>query len=140
MIELLFIGTALALLVGFVVLIQYETRRGGVRVFAATRSQFDTTICRWTFVLEHVDFIAFARDEIGALMIYIGHALARISLQAVRSVERLLTRAVRHFRMQHPDTTGPRENAREFVKTLSDFKDNLNATHPKIEVLGRKEE
>ena len=72
------------------------------------------------------------RDEILHLASRIGHDIAHFSLLVVRAVERLLTRLVRRLRAQPEIDTAPRETAREFVKTLSDFKDNLKATHPEI--------
>lgn len=123
---LVFTLIACALLVWFLVLTQYENRRGR-RFFSERRDRFDASVRRIEFILEHVDFAAFARDEIRRAMNQIGHASAHLSLQSVRAVERLLTRLVRHFRSKHDVAVAPRENAREFVKTLSDFKENLKA-------------
>lgn len=78
---------------------------------------------------------AFVREEVRRLAARISHDLAHLSLQAVRTTERLLTRLVRHLRSRHTiDTidTVPRENVREFVKTLSDFKSQLKGTHPEV--------
>ena len=124
---------SLALLAGFVSLVQYETK-SGARLFALKRAQFDAHVERIEFIVEHVDLLAFAQDEVRHAMTRLGHAVAHLSLVAVRAVERLLTRLVRHLRIQHEDEVAPRETAREFVKTLSDFKDGLKATHPDISV------
>lgn len=124
----------LALLVGFVVLTRYEAKRG-MRFFAPERDALDTSVGNVAFIIAHVDLAAFAKDEISRALNSIGHTIAHLSLQAVRSVERLLTRLVRHLRTRHESDAAPRESAREFVKTLSDFKDNLKATHPDIDVL-----
>lgn len=124
----------LLLLAGFVVMTQYEVRRTA-RFFASERAQFDATIERITFIVEHVDLGAFVQDEIRRALHQAGHALVALSLTAVRAVERLLTRLVRYFRMRNESVVAPRESAREFVKTLSDFKDTLQATHPDVSEL-----
>ncbi len=134
MANLISLSIALALLAGFIALTRYEAKRG-VRFFAAKRTWLDEGIERIEFIVEHVDLIAFARDEVRHAMTRLGHAIAHLSLQAVRSAERLLTRLVRYLRVQHEDEVAPRETAREFVKTLSEFKDGLNATHPDIDSL-----
>jgi hypothetical protein len=114
------------LLAGFVLLTQYETRRGA-RYFAPRRDAFDTQVERIEFIVEHVDLGAFLRDELRNASNRAGHAIANFSLQAVRAAERLLTRVVRYLRVRHEVTAAPRESTREFVKTLSDFKENLKA-------------
>ncbi len=119
----------LALLVGFVVLTRYEAQRG-VRFFAPERDALDKNVERLGFIVAHVDLLSFARDELSRALNQLGHLIAHFSLQAVRAVERLLTRLVRHLRARNQETVAPRETAREFVKTLSDFKGTLKATHP----------
>lgn len=128
----LVLGT-LALLVGFVVLTHYETKYQK-RFFAEKRARLDMRVERIEFIIEHVDLSAFVKDEIRHAMNHIGHTVAHLSLQAVRFVERLLTRLVRYLRVQHEDIDAPRESTREFVKTLSDFKGGLNAAHPEVGV------
>ena len=129
---LIFILISLALLVGFVALSSYETGRG-VRFFARERTRLDERVEQVAFIVSHVDLAAFAREEFHRLAKRVAHFVAHHSLNAVRTVERLLTRLVRRLRMERAaiDTT-PRENAREFVKTLSDFKDRLKETPPEI--------
>ncbi len=131
MIPLIFILVSLAILVGFFIVTVYEMR-SGMRFFEAERVRFDSAVARTQFVIENVNLGEFARDEVHHLIGRIGHAVVYVSLLAVRSIERLLTRIVRHLRTKPTIDTAPRETAREFVKTLSDFKDNLKATHPKI--------
>lgn len=126
------LGTLL-LLIAFVALTRSEARTGR-RLFGATRARFDTKIDRFEFIRKHIDLSAFLREEIRRAVNGIGHSIAHLSLQAVRATERLLTRLVRHLRRQSEDTVVPRESTREFVKTLSDFKDNLKATHPDVDV------
>lgn len=131
MAPLFFILITIVLLGGFVALTDYEVRRG-IRVLAREREHLDHQVERIHFVLEHVDLGAFVRDEIRRLVAFVSHAVAHLSLQAVRAIERLLTRAVRYLRSRHVADTAPRENVREFVKTLSDFKGSLKATHPEV--------
>lgn len=127
--NLIFILVSLALLGGFVALLGYEARRG-VRVFAAQRDRLDHSVERAEFILRHVDFGAFAREEMRRIAERISHDAAHLSLQAVRAAERLLTRLVRHLRSRRAEDAAPRENARAFVKTLSDFKGQLKVPHP----------
>jgi len=122
---------ALALLTGFLALTAYEARRG-LRLFAAPRAEFDRRVERLAFIATHVDLGAFVRDELRRMAGRVGHDVAQFSLQAVRFVERLLTRIVRYFRTHHDINAGSREHAREFVRTLSDFKTGLKATQPDI--------
>ena len=128
---LIFILVSFALLIGFFALTQYEERRG-MRFFAARRERFDRQVARVEFILEHVDLAAFLREEMRRAVSLTSHAIANISLQTVRAVERLLTRLVRYLRTTHAVEVAPRESSRPFVKTLSDFKDRLKATRPEI--------
>ena len=127
MAPLIFILITFVLLAGFFALTSYEVRRG-VRVFAEQRARLDHNVERIEFVLQHVDLGSFIRDEIRRLIARVSHDIAHLSLQAVRATERLLTRAVRYLRSRHTvNDTAPRENVREFVKTLSDFKGQLKS-------------
>lgn len=129
---LIFILLSIALLVGFFLLTKSEAKRG-VRYLAPRRSALDAQVRRIEFILAHVDLASFAREESRRLVGRVSHALAHLSLQLVRSVERLLTRAVRHLRAKHqvaPRPTGG--ETREFVKTLSDFKGRLKETMPEM--------
>lgn len=128
---LIFISGALALFIGFLILSEYEMRRG-VRLFARKRAYLDEHIARIEFIIAHVDFGAFLSEEVRHLFHLVVQEIVHLSLQTVRTVERLLTRLVRHLHTQRAIDPIPRENAREFVKTLSDFKGKLEATHPKV--------
>lgn len=134
---LIALALSLALLAGFVALTRYEARRG-MRFFAAERARLDEHVEKVEFIVAHVDLAAFARDEARHAMTRLGHAIAHISLQAVREIEHLLTRLVRNLRMRTESAAVPRESTREFVKTLSEFKDTLHATHPDIDSLEAK--
>ncbi len=123
--------TAIGLLVGFVALCDYEMRRG-TRFFASLRMRLDRDIEQIAFILARVDVGAFLFEEMRHIVSRSGHAVAHVSLQAVRAAERLLTRLVRHLRREDAVDTVPRESMREYVKTLSDFKDRLKTTHPEV--------
>jgi hypothetical protein len=131
MMNLLFIFTTLAFLIGFFAFVGYEERRGA-RIFAGVRTRFDQNIERVEFILAHVDFAALLFDEMRRFASHLMHGSAHLSLLAVRAIERVLTRIVRNFRTQHEVNAAPRESTRGYVKTLSDFKGRLKATHPQI--------
>ena len=128
---LIFILVTLALLVGFFILSDYETRHGS-RFFALERAHLDGKVEQVEFILTNVDLAAFLREEVRSIAKHAVHKVVHFSLQAVRAVERVLTRLTRHLRSQRAVDITPRENAREFVKTLSDFKDQLKETSPEI--------
>lgn len=129
--HLVFILTTLGVLAGFFMLTVYEGRRD-LRFFGASRGRFDQKIARIEFIVEHVDFGAFFMEESHRIAVRIGHDVAHLSLLIVRAAERLLTRVVRYFRSHHAVEAAPRESTRGYVKTLSDFKDRLKATHPEV--------
>jgi hypothetical protein len=131
MLYLLSILVSSLLLAGFVALTRYETEHG-VRYFGARRATLDEAVERIQFIVEHVDLAAFLREEVKRVVTIAGHAIVNVSLQAVRSVERVLTRLVRHLRTQHDTAAAPHESSREFVRTLSDFKDTLKTSYPAI--------
>lgn len=131
MAPLIILLASVVLLIGFLVLTRYEARRG-MRYFAGEREFLDTQVMRIQFIIEHVDLAAFLRDEIRHLANRLGHSIVHISLLGVRAVERLLTRLVKLLRTRYADNVAPRESAREFVKTLSEFKDGLKETHPDV--------
>lgn len=128
---LIFILITLVLLAGFLVLTWHETERG-TRVFAPLRARLDRNVERIEFILTHVDLGVFLRDEIHHFAHRVGHDSVHLSLQVVRAIERLLTRLVRYFRTRQADDVVPRESARVFVKTLSDFKMHLKTTRPDV--------
>jgi hypothetical protein len=129
MLYLILILCSVTLLTGFVLLVRYEEQHA-VRFFAPKRSEFDVLIERMQFIIQHVDLAAFLQEELRRALTALGHAVVNVSLQAVRSVERLLTRLVRHLRTRSENAEAPLESTREFVKTLSDFKDTLKTSYP----------
>ncbi|HET9641230.1 MAG TPA: hypothetical protein VFP46_00025 [Candidatus Paceibacterota bacterium] len=121
--HIVFVLVALILLAGFLGLTAFEERRG-IRLFAEKRSKFDARIARMEFILENVDLWSFTKEEMLRLGHRLGHDFARLTLDLVRAIERLLTRLVRRLRPHRPlEETGG--EVRPFVKTLSDFKDRL---------------
>jgi len=128
---LIFIFVSIALLVGFFVLTWYENKQGA-RYLAPRRERLDKSVERVEFIIAHVDFNAFAREEARRFVSQTGHTIAHLSLQVVRVAERLLTRLVRHLRTRHAVEVKPAGETREFVKTLSDFKDRLKDTMPDV--------
>lgn len=130
---LAFLLVTLLALAGFFVLVEYEARRG-VRVLAAKRAALDGIVDRAVFIWSHVDLVAFGREELRALLNRGSHTVAHLILRAVRLLERLLTRIVRHLRSTAVESEAPRETAREFVRTLSDFKETLGENRPDVSV------
>lgn len=113
-------------------LTEWERARG-TRLLAGTRERLDGEVARIEFIIEHVDFNAYVRAEARALAIRLGHYGAHLTLQAVRSVERLLTRTVRHLRSKvASEVSAPRETSRPFVQALDDFKQELRNATPEI--------
>jgi hypothetical protein len=131
MFYLILVTTSILLLAGFVFVTQYEAAQG-VRFFAARREALDSFVEQAHFVLTHVDFGAFVLEETKHVSTIIGHTIVTLTLRAVRAVERLLTRMVRSLRMRTETTEPPHESAREFVKTLSDFKETLKTSYPGV--------
>src|SRR3989344_3835844 len=132
MTHLILIIVTIAMLVGFLALTDYEKRRG-VRLYALYRDRLDRIVARTEFIMENVNLGEFLRDEVRHFAGRIGHDAVHFSLVVVRAAERVLTNLIRRLRT-HPEVDiAPRATAREFVKTLSDFKGSLNATHPEIQ-------
>lgn len=128
---LILILITVVLLVGFFVLTDYEAR-SGIRFCAQYRGRLDRIVERTEFIIANVNLGEFIRDEIRHFISRVGHDIVHFSLVVVRAIERLLTSLIRRLRAHPEIDTAPRETAREFVKTLSDFKDSLKATHPEI--------
>lgn len=121
----------LLLLTTYIALLMLEARRG-TRFFAARRERLDRAVGHIAFIARHVDFNSFAREEAIHLSRQGIHILAHRVLLGVRRAERLLTRLVRHLRL-HTETVAPGgESSRSFVRTLSEFKGQLEATRPEM--------
>jgi len=131
MVALGLIVVSVLLFVGFILLTWYEAG-GGVRVFDAQRRSLDTTTERLTFILEHVDFESFTREQFRVLVAHVAHDLAHLSLVFVRALERPLTQLVKNLRTRHGIETASHAAPRAFVKTMSEFKQHLTSTRPPI--------
>lgn len=132
MFSLALILISLALIIAFLAVTDYEAQKGR-RFFARERERLDQGVERVLSVVTHVDFGALIREEVRRLLGRVSHDIAHISLQLVRATERLLTRLVRSLRSRYAShSTLDRSSAREFVKTLSDFKAKLKETRPDV--------
>lgn len=129
MVFIALIGATSLLLASFLLLTRYELRNG-TRVMAGRRNSLDRVIGQVTFVATHVDFVSFVQSHTRGFANRIGHDIAHIALRIVRTIERLLTRAVRTLRHnKHPiETTAPSDRA--FIGALSSFKKEMNETRP----------
>lgn len=130
MLPLLILVATILLTASFIGLTAYEGRHA-VRLFDERRAALDHVVRRVQFIIEHVDFAAFLEEAVRHLAHRIAHDSVHLSLQLVRAVERLLTRVVRSFRSREGGGV-PRESTRAFVKTLSDFKEQLKAVTPEV--------
>jgi hypothetical protein len=128
---LVFMLVTLALLLGFYGLTVYETGRG-IRLFAPVRERLDHNVERAEFIYFNVDLYAFFREEMTHLSMRVWHDTVHAILRAVRTIERFLTRHFRFLRARQQKIFDkvPRENVREFVKTLTDFKGQLEVVSP----------
>jgi hypothetical protein len=125
---LIFIGVTLILLVVFLLLTIVEGKRH-VRLFAGPRDRFDVRVTRASFILQHVDWGAFLRDVSRVGFERALHDAAHTTLQAVRFLERVLTRAVRTLRMrrqeQLPAAPLPVPKASRITETVTYLKTTL---------------
>ncbi len=126
-----FILATFLLLAAYTGLLVFEIRRGK-RFLATYRGQLDRFVAQGSFIFAHVDFASFLRDESRRIAHRLTHDLAHFSLLSVRAVERLLTRLVRKLRASGAAEPAPRESARHFVRTLSEFKGHIEATRPEV--------
>lgn len=125
-----FIFAAFALLLGFIGVLALEARRGR-RFFPTYRLRLDRLVGQGVFITRHVDLAGFLREECVRLARRATHDLARFGLTSIRSIERLLTRLVGRLRVAESQFARPaQESTRSFVRTLSEFKGQLEATRP----------
>lgn len=107
---------ALAALAGFLSLTYFETTHG-VRILGGLRRRLDRRVGQATFIIQHVDLGAFVRDTLRAFAERIIHDVAHVSLIAVRFVERMLTRVVRHQRgLKEEAAAKPPRSFREAIR------------------------
>ncbi len=123
----------LVLFIGFYAVTAFETRRKGRLVLPSARQAFDAQLERIGFLLAHINFVSFVREESLRLFARAVRASAHASLRVVRAAERTLSRLVRRLRMHEALDTAPSAQVREFVQTLSEFKHRLKAPlHAKL--------
>lgn len=122
---------ALILPAAYIGALVLEARRG-TRFFEHQRGEFDRIIANGAFILAHVDLVRFVREEAIHASRRLTHYALHGALQGVRGVERLLTQVVRHLRL-HAEAGQPAgESARTFVRTLSEFKGQLESSRPEM--------
>jgi hypothetical protein len=97
MLFIILIAISLILLGGFLLLVSFERGRG-LRIMGAWRNALDRKIGRAAFIAAHVDWGAFVRHLASTFTERVLHDVAHVVLRLVRSVERLLTRAVKSLR------------------------------------------
>lgn len=73
-------------------------RRRGLRIAGKLRNRLDAKVSRAVFILTHVDWGAFVRHLAGSALERVLHDIAHFFLKLVRTIERLLTRAVKYLR------------------------------------------
>lgn len=122
---------ALILCAGYLAILFAERVRGA-RYLERERARLDRAVVQARFIVRHVDFASFVREELVRLARAAAHQAAAWLLAAVRSLEALLSRIVRRLRLHPEGAPAPSgESARHFVRTLSAFKVELEATRPK---------
>ncbi len=131
MVALASVLASITVLGGFLLLTRLEAHRG-VRLFERTRVWLDTEVRRLTFIITHVDFESFTREQVRTLLIHLAHDTVHVSLLSVRAVERLLSRMVKQLRIRHGIETVTATTPRAFVKTMSDFKRELSSSQPPV--------
>ena len=111
MLYLILIILSLLLFGGFLMLTNFERKRG-LRVVGAWRNALDAKVSRATFIATHVDWGAFSRHLAGTFLERVLHDIAHTILRFVRTTERLLTRAVKYLRARR-GITAPLETEGE---------------------------
>ncbi len=91
-------------------LVSFERKRG-LRVAGALRNALDARIARVSFIVTHVDWGAFTKHLLGTVFERVLHDTAHVVLQIVRTVERVLTKAVKTLRERRG--FAPLENTEE---------------------------
>ena len=128
--SLIFVLITIALLAAFLALTQWEQARGR-RLLSSTREQLDLEVERAVFVARHVDWGAYASEQMRAFSLWLGHEVAHLSLRFVRFIERILAKTVRQLRHQAASSeSAAAEPTRPFIEALSDFKEELKDSRP----------
>jgi hypothetical protein len=108
---LIFIAVPFVLLVGFLILVTYEARRGTRVLLAGRRYKFDLQVARISFILKHVDWSAFMNDVTRTGIDRMAHDVAHTTLMGVRALERQLTQVVRTLRARREQPLFPAPSA-----------------------------
>ncbi len=127
MIYLIAILISLALFGAFLLLTAFE-RMLGKRLLAGGRSVLDSRVSRASFVLRHVDWIAFLKHASTVIFERVAHDLAHGALLIIRLLERLLTRTVRTLRERQlgASPVKPTEKKSLLEKARNSFRRALN--------------
>lgn len=131
MIYIVLIGASLILLGGFLVLVMVE-QRAGTRVLATWRRSLDRRVRRAAFIATHVDWAAFTRDLTRSASERVLHDTAHSVLRMVRTLERMLTRAVKRLRERRGIPDIPEESEarprNQFVARATRMRDSMVRT------------
>ena len=124
------IFAAFILFIAFIGMLVIEVRRGR-RFFEVYRLRLDRFVGQGMLLVEHVDLAGFIREESIRLLRRATHDMARFGLTSIRAIERLLIRLVQRLRAAESQLTRPtQESTRSFVRTMAEFKGQLEATRP----------
>lgn len=87
-------------------------RRAGVRMLASWRRALDVRARRAAFILAHVDWAAFSQHLVRTAIERVLHDTAHSILRLVRTIERILTRAVKRLRERRGLAELPEEESK----------------------------
>ncbi|MBU1292499.1 hypothetical protein KJ819_00340 [Patescibacteria group bacterium] len=126
---LIIIGISLTLFGGFLLLTVFEKSRG-LRVAGRVRNYLDARTSRTLFIVSHVDWSAFIKHLVVSGTERVAHDVAHAVLSVVRTIERLLTRAVKKLR-ERRGVSAPLEDTSEsklFERMLLRMRRTLRST------------
>jgi len=123
---LILIIVSIALFAGFLLLTRFEKKRG-LRVAGMLRNKLDARTSRAVFIVSHVDWSAFVKHIVVTSAERIAHDIAHATLLIVRTLERLLTRAVKYLREKRgaPAITETDEPLRPLARAASHLRSAL---------------
>ncbi len=129
MIYLILIAVSLLLFGGFLLLTAVEKKRG-LRVAGKIRNHLDARTSRTLFIVSHVDWSAFIKHLVVSVTERAAHDIAHAVLSVVRTLERLLTRAVKSLR-ERRGISAPLEDAEDgklFERVLTRMRRTIRNT------------
>ncbi len=125
---------AITLFAGFIAFTQYEKYRS-IRFVSIYREKIDRFAVRVKFVLAYVDFLAFIHETARQTFDKIAHDSAHLALHATRFIERRLAYTVNYFRarfaVRQALSKPVAKESSEFVRTITNFKQELRTKHLK---------